>query len=174
EADVAVAAYLLGELSAEDIDRVVDAMTRAAPTVVIVEPGTPPGYQRVLGARDRLIEAGLDLAAPCPHVHECPLAGRDWCHFAARFSRPAWLRRLKDAELGHEDEKYSYVVATRLEVVEVGDRIIRHPLKRPRMVSLELCRTDGSATTVTISRRHGDAYRAARDVRWGDRWPVKT
>lgn len=169
-ADVAVAAYLMSELTAAEVDDVVDAMTATAETAVVVEPGTPVGYERILTVRDRMLDAGMALAAPCPHHRECPLAGRDWCHFAARFNRPPWLRRLKDAELGHEDEKYSYVVGTRLDVTATGDCVIRHPQKRDRMVTLELCRSDGAAETVTISRRHGDVYKQARDVRWGDRW----
>jgi len=84
------------------------------------------------------------------------------------------LRRLKGAELGHEDEKFSYVVGTRLDVHDTAPRIIRHPSKREKMITLELCQTDGTAATVTITRRDKAAYRHARDVRWGDRWLVKT
>lgn len=173
-ADVAVAAYVFAELEREEAGLVVDAMIEAAPVVVVVEPGTPIGHQRILEVRDRMLDAGLRLAAPCPHHRPCPLAGRDWCHFAARFNRPSWLRRLKGAELGHEDEKFSYVVGTRLDVHDTAPRIIRHPSKREKMITLELCQTDGTAATVTITRRDKAAYRHARDVRWGDRWLVKT
>jgi len=76
--------------------------------------------------------------------------------------------------LGHEDEKFSYVVGTRLDVHDTAPRIIRHPSKREKMITLELCQTDGTAATVTITRRDKAAYRHARDVRWGDRWLVKT
>lgn len=172
--DVVVAAYLLGELPPPDIDRVVGSMLDAATTVIVVEPGTPAGYRRVLHVRDRMLEAGMTLAAPCPHPAPCPLAGDDWCHFAARFNRPPWLRRLKDAELGHEDEKYSYVAGTRLDVSDTADRVVRHPQKRSGMVTLELCRTDGTAEMVTVTRRHGERYRLARDIRWGDRWAPET
>jgi hypothetical protein len=33
----------------------------------------------------------------------------EWRHFATRFERSSLHRCIKNAELGHEDEKYSYV-----------------------------------------------------------------
>ena len=46
-----------------------------ADTLVIVEPGTPAGWQRILAARRQLIESGAHVIAPCPHAHDCPLRG---------------------------------------------------------------------------------------------------
>lgn len=168
--DVAMATYLLGELAAPERTRLLAQMVGGAGTVVVVEPGTTAGYQRILAARAQMIEAGLSIAAPCPHEHRCPLAGHDWCHFAARFSRSSTLRRLKGAEHGHDDEKFSYVVGTRLAVMPADARIIRRPQKRGGLVILQLCDGDGTAHPVTISKRSGDTYRQARDRRWGDPW----
>jgi ribosomal protein RSM22 (predicted rRNA methylase) len=170
QVDVALASYLLGELTPPERARLLEQLISRADTVVVVEPGTTAGYQRVLAARAQMIDAGLAIAAPCPHQHECPLAGHDWCHFAARFSRSSTLRRLKGAEHGHDDEKFSYIVGTRLAVTPADARIIRHPQKRGGLVILQLCDGDGTAHPVTVSKRHGDSYRRARDGRWGDPW----
>ena len=114
-ADLAVVSYVLGELPDPLHAPVVDAPLAAASTaVLVVEPGTPRGYAAVLAARSRLIAAGWHVLAPCPQDGPCPVAARpgDWCHFAVRLDRSALHRRLKGGSLGHEDEKFSYVLAT--------------------------------------------------------------
>lgn len=168
--DLAIAAYLLGELDAADRHSLLDQLAVAAPMVAIVEPGTTDGYGRIIDARSRLIRHGMQVAAPCPHDDECPLVGKDWCHFAARFARSPLLRRLKRADHPYEDEKFSYVVATRHSVERPAARVIRHPQKRERLVNLDLCTGDGRATRLAVPRSRGPEYRRARKIRWGDSW----
>ncbi|TMM33735.1 MAG: rRNA methyltransferase [Actinobacteria bacterium] len=173
-ADLVTISYLLGELPAQARTRLVQRAAGTGAAVVVVEAGTPAGYQRVLAARSVLAGCGLAILAPCPHERECPLAGtRDWCHFPARVNRSALHRRLKDARLGHEDEKYSYVVAApaRLGGQRAPGRVLRHPAFRKGLVTLEVCAEDGAAARVPVSKRQGDRYRRARDTEWGDAWP---
>lgn len=170
-ADLALASYLLGELTPTDRSSLVRDMAAAATTVAIVEPGTTAGYRRVIEAREALIESGMSIAAPCPHESRCPLLGEDWCHFSVRFERSPELRRLKRAEHGYEDEKFSYVVGTRLPVERPPARVIRHPQYRGKMVALELCRADGTAAASVVTKSQGDPYRRARAIHWGDPWP---
>ncbi len=114
QADLAIVSYVLGELADALQGSVVDAAATASPTVLVIEPGTPRGYAAVLAARARLTTAGWHVLAPCPQDGPCPIASRDdWCHFSVRLDRSALHRRLKGGRLGHEDEKFSYVVATR-------------------------------------------------------------
>lgn len=168
-ADLAVLSYVLGELADDRHPTVLDALTASSRLVLVVEPGTPRGYAAVLGARTRLIAAGWHVLAPCPHDAGCPLAGgSDWCHFAVRLDRSALHRRLKGGARGHEDEKFSYVLASRDAVTPAQARVLRHPFTRKGLVQLELCRSDGSAGRVVVTRRSGDAYRTARDLAWGD------
>ena len=44
------------------------------------------------------------------------------------------------------------------------------PLARIRLVC-DLCETDRQLRRTTVTKRHGDLYKAARDVNWGDPWP---
>ncbi len=74
--DLVTVSYVLNELTAPDRTALVDAAAAAARAVVIVEPGTPDGYARVIEARDRLIAAGFHIAAPCPHSAACPIVAR--------------------------------------------------------------------------------------------------
>lgn len=173
--DLVTVSYVLNELTAPDRATLVDTAAAAAQAVVIVEPGTPAGYARVIEARDRLIGAGFRIAAPCPHSAACPIApGSDWCHFSARVSRSSLHRQVKGGSLPYEDEKFSYVAATRLPVEPAPARVVRRPQIRKGQVLLDLCETDEHLRRTTVTKRHGDLYKAARDADWGDPWPPRT
>ncbi len=167
--DLVTAAYVLAELTPASLvatlDRAWDATTGA---LVLVEPGTPAGYEQILAARNRLIDRGGTVVAPCPHDGACPLATieGEWCHFAVRVARSRAHRAAKDAKLGHEDEKFSYVAVARDPGEPAETRVLRHPQIRPGHVLLELCTADGRRLE-TVSKRDGDRYRQARKLDWG-------
>jgi ribosomal protein RSM22 (predicted rRNA methylase) len=171
--DLVTVSYVLNELTPADRTALVDTAAASAQTVVIVEAGTPAGYARVIEARDRLLAAGFRIAAPCPHSAACPIApGEDWCHFATRVSRSSLHRKVKGGSLPYEDEKFSYVAATRLPAAPAPARVIRRPQIRKGQVLLDLCESDEHLTRRTVTKRHGDLYKAARDAAWGDPWPL--
>ncbi len=65
QSDLVVAAYLLGELPASEMDRAVARLWAATTGVlVLVEPGSRAGFERIRRARTALIEAGGTVAAP--------------------------------------------------------------------------------------------------------------
>ncbi|WP_338898631.1 small ribosomal subunit Rsm22 family protein [Streptomyces sp. TG1A-60] len=171
-ADLVTISYVLGELTDADRTAVVDAATAAAQAVVIIEPGTPDGYARVIEARARLVAAGFHVAAPCPHSAACPIVpGEDWCHFSARVSRSSLHRQVKGGSLAYEDEKFSYVAATRFLPDPAPSRVVRKPQIRKGQVLLDLCAAEPALTRTTVTKRHGLRYKAARDAEWGDAWP---
>ncbi|KZB87163.1 small ribosomal subunit Rsm22 family protein [Amycolatopsis regifaucium] len=171
DADLVTLSYVLGELPGPRRADVVGWLAAKAGMLVLIEPGTPAGYERIVEARDRLVELGLFLVAPCPHEGACPIPrGKDWCHFSARLPRTGLHRQLKAGTLGFEDEKFSYVVASRTAPERAAGRILRHPVKRKGMVSLSLCAEAGLTETI-VTKRHGADYRAARDAEWGGAWP---
>ena len=165
-ADLVVASYVLGELP--DPTATADRLWRqTADTLVLIEPGTPAGYRRVLEARSAVLAVGGRTVAPCPHDLPCPLPADDWCHFAVRLPRSKLHRRAKGVELGYEDEKLSYAALTR-ELVSPGTaRIIRRPQVRSGHVNLVTCEADGIHAR-TVSRKDGSLYRSARGAAWGD------
>jgi ribosomal protein RSM22 (predicted rRNA methylase) len=167
-ADLVTAGYLFNELAAATRGRLIkDLWDATRQLLLIVEPGTPAGFEFVREARAALIAAGAHVIAPCPHNEACPMAGGDWCHFAQRLVRPPFQRRVKGAELGYEDEKFSYVAVARTPGTPIAARVLRHPRYLPGRVELQLCTADGlQQRTVTKSDR--EAYRKARDVSWGD------
>jgi len=96
---------------------------------------------------------------------------KDWCHFAARLERSSLHRQLKRGELGHEDEKFSYVAFTREPVKRPPARIVRHPWQGSGFVKFELCVDDEAIRTETVTRSAKEQHRLARKARWGDAWP---
>lgn len=177
--DLVTVSYVLGELRPED-RRAVVAAAAGARAAVLIEPGTPDGYLRIREAREQLTDAGLRVVAPCPHSGACPIVpGEDWCHLAARVTRSSLHRQVKGGSLPYEDEKFSYVAAVRPDAVGGTDavdgaaaapaRIVRKPQLRKGQVLLDLC-TEQGLRRDTVTKRHGDRYKAARDAEWGDAW----
>jgi ribosomal protein RSM22 (predicted rRNA methylase) len=167
--DLVILAYVLNELEPDDRHRLVERLwPLTADMLVIVEPGTPAGWQRILAARRQLIETGGHVIAPCPHVKECPLQPPDWCHFARRVARSRLHRQAKGADVPWEDEKFSYVAVSRKPAPAIGARVIARPRKASGRVTLKLCRADGSAGDQLFSRRDGELFKRASRSDWGD------
>ena len=80
-ADLVVASYVLGELH-DPTDAAAHLWRQSTDTLVLIEPGTPTGYRRVVAARAAVIDAGGQTVGPCPHDLACPLGPDDSCHFA--------------------------------------------------------------------------------------------
>jgi len=166
--DLVTLAYVLNELAVVDRQRLLERLWRlTADTLLIVEPGTPAGWQRILAARRQLIEAGGHVIAPCPHANACPLEPPDWCHFARRVARSRVHRRAKGADVPWEDEKFSYVAVSRKPATITGARVIARPRKASGRVTLKLCRPDGSAGAQLFSRRDGELFKRASRSDWG-------
>jgi ribosomal protein RSM22 (predicted rRNA methylase) len=169
--DIVVVSYVLGEIPESQLDNVIRAAwLKTASLLVIIEPGTPEGFRRVHAARALLIESGAHLAAPCPHHDTCPMfATGDWCHFAARLERTAEHRRLKSGVLGYEDEKFSYIAASKHRVSLPESRVLRHPLIHPGHMRLTLCRPERPESR-TVTKSNKALWRYARKLEWGDPW----
>lgn len=166
--DLITLSYVLNEVPSDRrLSVAQSAWERTSKAFLIVEPGTPAGFKNIREIRADLIAGGAHIVGPCPHANACPMSEGDWCHFAERLSRSAEHRLLKNAELGYEDEKYSYVVFARQAVALPAARVLRHPRKHSGHIELELCTTDGLARE-TVSRKQGERYRQAKRLQWGD------
>lgn len=161
--DLVIAAYSLGEFGAPLARRLWQA---ARVALVLIEPGTPRGFALIRKVRGELLAAGAHMVAPCPAETACPLAGPDWCHFAARVERSSLHRRVKGGELGYEDEKFSYVVLARQAVELPAARILRHPQHRPGLIEIATC-TAAGLRSERITRHDRGRFRAARNAAWG-------
>lgn len=170
--DLVLASYMLNEFSpaqrAAAIQKLWDA---AGQLLVILEPGTPAGFALLREARTQLLSQGAYLAAPCPHTDACRLAEGDWCHFSARIARSRLHRLLKGGDVPYEDEKYAYMAFSKLPVHPAAARILRHPQVSKGQITLSLCCPDANQP-LTVRKRDGDAFKAARKSDWGDPFPL--
>ncbi|GAC1668953.1 MAG: small ribosomal subunit Rsm22 family protein [Candidatus Limnocylindrales bacterium] len=166
--DIVTAAYVLNELPAPAVAAVVARLWAATRgLLIIVEPGSRAGFERIRAARDALIEAGGHVAAPCPGDAACPISGAAWCHFIARLDRSPLQRGAKAAERSWEDEPFSFVALSRVAAEPAPRVVLGRPRQRPGVIELRVC-VDGRIDRRLWSRRHGRAYRTARDLAWGD------
>jgi ribosomal protein RSM22 (predicted rRNA methylase) len=166
-ADLVVASYMIGEVGDAERGALIELMwAKTRDTLLIVEPGTPAGYGRIIAARAQLIAAGAHVAAPCPHDGKCPLSTPDWCHFTQRLPRSRAHKQIKDAELPFEDEKFSYVALTRAPVASRPTRVLAQPVVGKVEVMAKLCTPDGLAVA-RVPRRAKADYARARRWRWG-------
>ena len=170
DAEALIFSYSLGEFD-RPLDWIASWWQTEIPFLVVVEPGTPRGFSLIRQIRDQVIAMGASLIAPCPHLRPCPMKEGDWCHFSVRLERSRLQRYLKGGSLGYEDEKYSYLIASRFsKATPPFSRILRHPQKHSGHVKLALCTPQGTEEQVIITRSNKQFYRQARDASWGDSW----
>jgi ribosomal protein RSM22 (predicted rRNA methylase) len=166
--DLVLLAYVLDELpEAARAPLIGQLWALTGDTLLIVEPGTPAGWKRILHARDILIQAGAHILAPCPHAGPCPLTAPDWCHFSARVARSRLHREAKGGTVPWEDEKFIYVAAARQPGIQPAARIIAPPRASKAAVTLKLCQEDGYAADRVFAKRAGDSFKIARRLDWG-------
>ena len=165
-ADLVVASYVIGEMSEAERTSLAALMwEKTRDTLLVVEPGTPAGYARIIALRERLIAAGAHVAAPCPHDGACPLTAPDWCHFTQRLQRSRAHKQVKGAEVPFEDEKFSYVALTRAPVGQRPSRVLAQPDGRQgrggRKALHAGCGLEIPDATrqITAARTRGEAYR---------------
>lgn len=167
-ADLVMASYMIGEVGDAERSALAEQLwAKARDTLLIVEPGTPTGYARVIALRQQLIASGAHVAAPCPHDGACPLAAPDWCHFTQRLPRLRAHMQIKGAELPFEDEKFSYVALTRTPGARRFARVLAQPVVSKVEVTAKLCTADG-LRIAKVPHRDKTTYARARRWRWGD------
>lgn len=168
-ADLVTMSYVLDEIDESARAQLTARLwSLTTDVLLIVEPGTPAGWERILATRDQLLLAGAHIAAPCPHAGPCPLSPPDWCHFARRVARSRLHRIAKGGDVPWEDEKYIFIAASRSPAAPIQARVIAPPHRATGRVDLKLCVDDGSVANRLISRREGELFRRARRADWGD------
>lgn len=168
-ADLVTICYVLDEIAPASLPKLIDNLWQLTKSVLlIVEPGTPAGWKRILVAREQLIGLGAHVAAPCPHQEPCPLIEPDWCHFSRRVARSKLHRLTKGADVPWEDEKYIFLAVSREPAPTYEARILAAPRTGSGKVTLKLCQSNGTAIEKMLTKRDGEAFKKARKLDWGD------
>lgn len=174
--DLVLLSYVLNEIKGYGERLIEQLWERTQGVLVIVEPGTPAGWQRIEAARAQLLALGGVVVTPCTHQLACPIQPPDWCHFSRRLERSKQHRQAKGGTLGYEDEKFSYVAVARSSVwdntyneTQVTDqaRVLAMPQGRSGLVTHKLCK-DGNIERRVFSKRDGELFKRAKDAEWGD------
>ena len=166
-ADLVVASYMIGEIGDAERRALAELMwQKTRDTLLVVEPGTPAGYARIIALREQLIGIGAHVAAPCPHDGKCPLEPPDWCHFSQRLQRSRTHMQIKGAQVPFEDERFAYVALTRTPVAHRPARVLAQPDVTKAAVVTKLCTAD-RLEFESVPRRDKAAYNEARKRRWG-------
>jgi ribosomal protein RSM22 (predicted rRNA methylase) len=170
KADLVIASYMLAELSLDAMAETAKRLwARSTQVLVLIEPGTPRGFQRLRIVRDQALSWGAHVIAPCTHQLACPMAGDDWCHFKVRLSRSRAHMHAKGAVVPFEDEPFSYLVLARHAASQIGARVIAAPNVTKIEARLRLC-ADGKVEDRVIPARDKPTYKRAKKIDWGDRW----
>ncbi|MGD9638615.1 MAG: small ribosomal subunit Rsm22 family protein [Alphaproteobacteria bacterium] len=175
--DLITANYVLNEIWQEQGEKTVlktieHLWQKTKNALIIVEPGTPQGQDVILATRNLLLKLGAEIAAPCPHKDDCPIAknynsSEKWCHFSVRIERSKVHRQIKSgANLSYEDEKFSYLIATREKAKSIKGRIVGNP-RGGKVIQAETCNCDGTYKEIDISKSFPD-YKLFKKSSWGD------
>ncbi len=170
KSDVVLASYVLNELKEADRLKAAEKLFEAAEKLLlIVEPGTPEGWKQLVQIRKVLIAKGGYIAAPCPHMNECPIAEGDWCHFTCRIARSKLHKALKTGDAPYEDEKFSYIAVVKEPASAVKGRVVRHPQIEPGKITLKVCCEKGIEQLIV--RKKESMFKWARKASCGDAIP---
>jgi ribosomal protein RSM22 (predicted rRNA methylase) len=167
-ADLVVASFVIAEI-AEPSSVVAKLYAVASDVLILIEPGTPAGFERIRDARAQLIGQGAYVLAPCTHANACPMTGTDWCHFSQRLPRSRDHMQAKGARVPYEDERYAYLAVskTRRSIHDGQARILAPPKDTKPGIALKLCTPTGLENRF-ISKRAKAAFASVRKASWGD------
>lgn len=168
KADLVISSYVLNEIKTENRNQILEKLWNSArKLLLIIEPGTPEGYNQIKEIRDYFIKKGANIVAPCAHEKECKISKDDWCAFSCRVSRTKVHKMLKEGDAPYEDEKFSYIAISKTKTEKVN-RILRHPKIENGRITLKLCTTEGDIEEKTITKKEKERFKTAKKLNNGD------
>lgn len=167
--DIVLESFMLNEMNKTDRIKTLDLMIEKSKNyVVLIEPGTPISYKKMMEDRQYLLSKNLNLILPCTHSCICPLK-EDYCNFTVRISRTKTLRQIKNGSLGYEDEKYFFLIFSKEDVSkDFNSVVIRKPIYHKSCVDLKLCNKDKTIKNITITKNNKKNYVIAKNLKHGD------
>ncbi|MBI5273532.1 MAG: hypothetical protein HY860_00575 [Chlamydiales bacterium] len=165
--DIVLFSYSFNEIPLDkQVFVIEEAFKLAKQFLVVIEPGTPKGYDNIIKIRDIGLRLGGRVLAPCPHEKKCPLLAGDWCHFSVRLNRTSEHRKLKQGSLSYEDEKFSYVILSKEPFERCKERVLRHPIHRKGLVEMKLCTENGIQNKI-FTKSNNENFKTIKKKEWG-------
>ncbi len=111
EKTLTVFSYSLTELSE------LPTWTKKSEALMILEPSTQADGRKLMTLRQKLINEGFSIWAPCTHQGKCPLLTQsktDWCHDRIHFAMPPWFAAIEHhLPMKNQTLTMSYLLARR-------------------------------------------------------------
>lgn len=181
--EVIVASHVLNELFL-DAASPLDARTafcfelsrRLAPggLLVLVEPALKRTGRELLVVRDRLLQQGLKVQAPCLMQAACPaiVRSRDWCHADRPWTPPGWSLEVgRRAGVARDSLKFSYVILSREPAVRherAVFRIVSEPMPEKGKKRFFGCGPAGRQALVRLDKERTETNAGFDDLERGD------
>jgi ribosomal protein RSM22 (predicted rRNA methylase) len=167
--DMVFLSYTLSELSPPYQEKTLQKIwENTTQVLILIEPGTPQGFETIRRTREFLIQQSGYILAPCGHESPCPMQDGNWCHFSTRVPRSLDHQRAKEGRLSYEDEKFSYLIASRAPSPKILSlRIIQKPIKAKGHIILDVCTENGIARK-TLTKSKTPDYKTQSRLEWGD------
>lgn len=167
-ADFIVSSYMLNELLPENREKVIEKLWKSCNKVMlIVEPGTPAGFEIIKEVQKYALENNGYVIAPCTSQKICKLPKDDWCHSIVRVQRNKIHRYIKGGTLSYEDEKFSYIAIAKENYGLKSSRILRKPVIEKACVKLKVC-VNGEIEEKIITKKDKELYKIVRKKECGD------
>ena len=168
-ADLVICSYVLNEMNEKERNSIVQKLWKCAKKIlIIIEPGTPVGFDEIKQIRNTLIKQQGHIIAPRPNIEECKIKQNDWCHSTIRVSRTKTHKTLKNANVPYEDEKFSYIAISKEEFTKNEIiRVLRHPKIETGKITLEVCTNQGIHEMI-VTKKDKQLFKKARKIKCGD------
>lgn len=171
--DIIIIANVLNELpEAERVKFLMQAYNHCSGVMIIIEPGTPFGFQIVQEAASEFSGKAKLLA---PYINNSFIQSDTyWIHFPQRFIRPEFQRQIRhnmrQSDLMASDwevAKYSYVAIGAIEPEEkIWVRCIGPIKKQKGFLEMPILTQEG-ITLLRVMKRDKKEYAYAKDLQWG-------
>jgi ribosomal protein RSM22 (predicted rRNA methylase) len=157
-----------------------DIMTRHLAddgSLIVIEPALRETSRELLEVRDRLLDEGFYVYAPCLFAGKCPALAnpRDWCHEDIPWDPPAVIRELdRLTGLRKDSLKFSWLVF-RKDGQSAADlsgddsfRVVSEPLISKGKIEFYLCGKSGRRLVTRLDKHRSAGNEAMGVMRRGD------
>lgn len=140
--------------------------------IFIAEPSTSLHARRLMTLRQRLIDNGYFIWAPCTHHEACPLLTQsksDWCHDRVHWEQPEWFQKIEhNLPIKNNTLTTSYIFASKESPnSDFFGRIVGDELKEKGKTRWLFCRGKDREFLSHLAR-----YGAPPDWKRGDLLPA--
>lgn len=166
KADLVMTSYVLSEMKEQDrLNSTSKMLEMANKYLLIIDTGTPRTYKNMMTLKRFVLGKGYHVIAPC-QSKKCGLKN-DYCQFYARVERSALMKQAKSGELSYEDEKYFYMLISKKDVKNGGERVLRRPIIKPNLIELSLCSSDG-VIKKNFTKKNKDLFKQVKKAKIND------